>query len=262
MIAYRGIPQIEIIPIRLGDGPLRVVITKDARELNSSAVDAAWAKLLADNPRYFDGPILSVLQLPHEVAREAAIALSAKAEPLFYEILARQDRFAMLAVQPQVQTGVRILSVTGVLVAKDAVGREWVLMGKRAGATRVYGGMWELGPSGGLAVPPASITSMDHDTILAHLADEVLEESALHVRAGQAVAIARDHKAMSDDVVFVCDVGTLEEASAQAHAANWEYEQVRWFATDSIEPFDTANEERIIPPTRALFRALGWIGGA
>ena len=260
MIAYRGIPQTEIIPIRLADGALRVCITRDARTPNSAAVDAAWSKLVASNPRYFDGPILSVVHLPHEVPyelRHDGAANRSHDEPAF-EILARRDRFARLAVQPAVATGVRILSVTAVLLAKDASGREWVLLGRRSHKTRVYGGMWELGPSGGLNDPPAPVTSLDHDAILRHLADEVHEEAGLHITSGQALAIARDHKAMSDDIVFACDVGTLEEASSQAHAANWEYDEVRWLATDSLAPFDALHEQAIIPPTRALFRAFGW----
>jgi hypothetical protein len=178
-----------------------------------------------------------------------------------FEIAARRDRFARLAVQPGVATGVRILSVTAVLLAKDATGREWVMLGRRSPSTRVYGGMWELGPSGGLNDPPAAITTLDHDAILSHLADEVQEEAGLHVTNGHAVAIARDHKAMSDDIVFACDAGSLEEASAAAHAANWEYDEVRWIATDSIGPFDALHEQAIIPPTRALFRGFGWMAG-
>lgn len=266
MIAYRGIPQMEVIPIRLSDGAVCVSIAKDARTPNSAAVDAAWTKLVATNPRYFDGPILSVVHLPHEALAEAlhdAPTRSRQAEeptptPRF-EILARRDRFARLAVQPGVATGVRILSVTAVLLARDGAQREWVMLGRRSHSTRVYGGMWELGPSGGLHDPPAAVRSLDHDAILSHLADEVLEEAGLHVTDGQAVAIARDHKAMSDDIVFACDVGPLEDASTKAHAANWEYDEVRWIATDSLAPFDALHEHAIIPPTRALFRSFGWI---
>jgi hypothetical protein len=266
MIAYRGIPQVEVIPIRLSDGAVCVSIANDARTPNSAAVDAAWAKLVASNPRYFDGPILSVVHLPHEALAEAmhdAPEQSRRGEaptdtPRF-EVLARRDRFARLAVQPSVATGVRILSVTAALLARDASRREWVMLGRRSRATRVYGGMWELAPSGGLHDPPAAIRSLDHDAILSHLADEVMEEAGLHVTGGQAVAIARDHKAMSDDIVFACDVGSLEDAGARAHAANWEYDEVRWIATDSIAPFDALHEHAIIPPTRALFRGFGWI---
>lgn len=254
MRPYRGIPQTEVLPLPLEGGGLRVSISRDARVPHSAAVEAAWSKLVAANPKYFDGPILSVLHLPHELDH----AGTSKNE-IQNEILVRRDRFSRLAVQPAVSTGVRILSVTGVLLSKDSTGREFVLLGKRGRSTRIYGGMWELGPSGGLQDPPPAVTSLDHEAIFANLADEIEEEVGLELHRGEAVCLTRDHKAMSDDIVFICDAGPLEVASSEAHAANWEYEEVRWLPTDSLAPFDADQESNIIPPTRALFRALGWI---
>lgn len=250
MRPYRGIPQTEVIPLPLDGGGLRVSIARDARVPHSAAVESAWAMLLASNPKYFDGPILSVLHLPHELD---------DAESSRNEILVRRDRFSRLAVQPQVSTGVRILSVTGVLLSRDTTGREFVLLGRRGRSTRIYGGMWELGPSGGIQDPPLAVTSLDHEAIFANLADEISDEVGLELRRGDAVCLTRDNKAMSDDIVFVCDAGPFEKASSEAHAANWEYQEVRWLPTDSLEPFDAGEADNIIPPTRALFRALGWI---
>lgn len=258
MRPYRGIPQTEVLPLPLEGGGLRVTITRDARIPHSAAVEAAWAKLLASNPKYFDGPILSVLHLPHELDNAGTSRNEIQSE-IQNEILVRRDRFSRLAVQPAVNTGVRILSVTGVLLSKDSTGREFVLLGKRGRSTRIYGGMWELGPSGGLQDPPQAVTSLDHEAIFANLADEIAEEVGLELNRGEAVCLTRDHKAMSDDIVFICDAGPLEVAASEAHAVNWEYEEVRWLPTDSIEPFDAHEEANIIPPTRALFRALGWI---
>ncbi len=252
MKAYRGIPLTEVLPLPLEGGGLRVAISRDARIPHSAAVEAAWAKLLAANPRYFDGPILSVLHLPHE---HDAVDTGSPHN----EILVRRDRFSRLAVQPAVNTGVRILSVTGILFSTDKSGREFVLLGKRDHSTRIYGGMWELGPSGGLQDPPIAVTSLDHEAIFANLADEIEEEVGLKLHKGEAVCLTRDHKAMSDDIVFMCDAGPLEVAASEAHAANWEYEEVLWLPTDSLAPFDADQASNIIPPTRALFRALGWI---
>jgi 8-oxo-dGTP pyrophosphatase MutT (NUDIX family) len=240
------IPFTEVFPIALG--PLTVIISRAAPPANSGAVDAAWAKLIARNPRYFDGPLLSVVSLG-----------PASTEQPSNEIFVRRDRFSRLAVQPGVMTGVRILSVTAVLVARDAGGAEHVLLGRRGTGTRIYAGMWELGPSGGLHDPPAAVESLDQAAVFSHLADEIAEEVGLHVDHGTPVCVARDHFAMSDDIVFTCEVGPLEDARGKASAANWEYSEVTWLPVAEAARFDEEHARDIIAPTRALFRMLGWL---
>ena len=242
------IPRVEVFPLAPGGGTLRVTVSRGVVPVNTGAVDQAWAKLMAANPRYFDGPLLSVLNLGPADATQPT-----------NEVMVRRDRFSRLAVQPGVQTGVRILSVTGVLTARDGDGREHVLLGRRGRGTRIYGGMWELGPSGGLQDPPAPVTELDEAAVFSHLADEVQEEAGLLVEHGRAVGVARDHAAMSDDIVFVCDMGPLHEVQGRAGPANWEYEETRWLAVADAAAFDAAHAREIIPPTRALLRAFGWV---
>lgn len=242
-----------MVPFGLAGGEVRVEIGRSANAPNTDAVQREWDRLCAINPRLYDGPLLAVVSIDAE--RNL--------------IAARRDRFARLAVQPRVPTSVRILSVTGVLTARDGAGREHVLLGRRGTGTRVYDGMWELGPSGGLGVPPAGVTSLDESAILSHLADELSEEIGLSLEDGpgtgmrgrraQAVGITRDFIASSDDIVFVLDVGAMEEVSRRVGPANWEYSETQWLATDSVEAWDARFGAEIIPPTRALFRALGWI---
>ena len=55
------IPFVEVFP--LAPGPLMVTISRSAPPINSGAVDSAWSRLVAANPRYFDGPLLSVVSL-------------------------------------------------------------------------------------------------------------------------------------------------------------------------------------------------------
>ncbi len=239
------IPFVEVFP--LAPGPLTVTISRSAPPINSGAVDSAWSRLVAANPRYFDGPLLGVVSLG-----------PASAEHPSNEIIARRDRFSRLAVQPGVMTGVRILSVTAVLVARDVAGTQHVLLGRRGKGTRIYDSMWELGPSGGLQDPPAAVHSLDEGAVFSHLADEISEEVGLHVEHGTPVCIIRDHFAMSDDIVFVCDLGLLEEVCAKAGPANWEYSETTWVAAGDIPAFERIHEREIIAPTRAIFRALGW----
>lgn len=258
MLRYPDIPSVELLPISLSDGPLRVRVLAQAPPAPlppgmDACIRDAWAGILASNPRSFDGPILAVDRLPHEMREPSRQSSRVPTSPAF-EIIARRERYARLAVQPKVPTDVRILSVTAIVLAQDAMRRSWVMLGKRSRSTRIYGGMWELGPSGGVQVPEEGVDVLDHDALVRSLAEEVREEAGLEVRKAQAIAITRDHHAMSDDIVFACDVGTLEEASSQAHAANWEYEEVRWLAMDSLAPFVARHEQEIIPPTRALLR--------
>lgn len=239
------IPFTEVFP--LASGPLTITISRGAPPANSGAVDAAWARLVESNPRFFDGPLLSVVSMG-----------PASAEHPTNEIIVRRDRFSRLAVQPGVMTGVRILSVTAVLTARDALGTQHVLLGRRGTGTRIYGGMWELGPSGGLHDPPMAVETLDEGAVFSHLADEISEEVGLHVDHGAPVCIARDHFAMSDDIVFMCDLRSLEAVRAQAGPANWEYSEISWVAVGEIAAFERAHEREIIAPTRGIFRAMGW----
>lgn len=242
MVPYRGISNVEVIPLDLTGGPLRVVISRQAAAGESAAVREAWEKLCAANPRHFDAPILSVLYVDGERN----------------EVRARRDRYMRLAVQPLVQTGVRLLAVTGVLVARDASGREHVLLGKRARDARIYGGMWELGPSGGLQAPPEVVTELDTGMLFRNLAEEIDEEvGTIKIAYASILGICRDHKAMSDDIVYFCGLESLEAVLESSGPKNWEYAATQWVATDVLRAWEEVNE--VIAPTRALFRALGWI---
>jgi hypothetical protein len=240
MIPLRSIEGVTAWPLR--EMP-RVRITRPAGPPEvSGAVQARWDQLCAEYPRYFDGPILSVVTF----------------DPDACEVLARRDRYLRLAVQPQVATGVQQLSVTGILTAHDASGRKHVLLGRRAPQTRIYGGMWELGPSGGVPAPPAGAEELGREWLMRHLADEVSEEVGLELRGGHAAAFARDHFAHSDDVNIECDLGLLEDVP-RAQPANWEYTEVRWLPIDMVAHFDANNAAAIIRTTRAVFRVLGWV---
>jgi hypothetical protein len=240
MIPLRSIDGVTAWALR---GLPRVRMTRPAGPPEvSGAVEARWRELCAENPRYFDGPVLSVVTF----------------DPEGGEVLCRRDRFMRLAVQPRVATGVQQLSVTAVLTARDSSGRRYVLLGRRSPQTRIYGGMWELGPSGGVAPPPLNVDALEGEALLAHLADEVSEEVGLEVRGGRGVAYVRDHVAHSDDVHIECDMGAIEALGASG-PANWEYTETRWIPLDTVAQFDEGFAAEIIGPTRAAFRVMGWV---
>lgn len=240
---YLGIPGIEVWPIVPGRGALHLVVARGPAPAASDQVAHAWGRMCGQNPRLYDGPVLSVVTF----------------DPDRNELTCRRDSYQRLAVQPSIATGVRQLSVTGVLTARDASGRRWVLLGRRGESTRIFPGMWEIGPSGGLPPPALNVESLGEVDLLRHLSDEVVEEVGLDVTSGRVAALVRDHGAHSDDVVIECDLGSFEQACDLAQPANWEYSETMWLPVDSVGPFDTANEGSIISATRALFRTLGSI---
>jgi hypothetical protein len=258
---------VSIFALPVTQGPLRVIASRTARATQPLTADeqARWQQLQHANPKYFDGAILSTQLLPQGDNT----------------IRAEVDRYARFAAQASPAgtpaSITRLLSVTGVLLASDASGREHVLLGRRSPHVSCYATMWELGPSGGLDVPLAlhaeaqTVTSTSAPTltlaepdIAQHLAREIAEEvgdSSLLARArASSIAILRDDEARSDDIVMLVHLAQDAHAlMATLAPASWEYTELRLLPTDTLHEFDTQHASEIIPPTRALFRALGWL---
>ncbi len=140
-------------------------------------------------------------------------------------------------------------------------GRLHALAGKRGAEVSHYPGMWEFGPSGGLAVPPATIDRVGLEFVAAQLHDEIAEEIGLVGRALPCTPLAyvRDHGVMSDDIVVSCDLGDLDGALAAIRPSNWEYSDVRWVPVDGLREFLAAQPDEMIPTSRAVARQIGWI---
>jgi len=208
--------------------------------------EARWDVMRRERPRLFNGPIL------------AFVRYDARART----VRARRDRYLSLAVRPEVETGVTQLSVTGILTARDAAGREHVLLAKRSTETRIYDRMWELAPSGGLDPISASIARMNGEDAWRQLLVEVEEELELSIAPdpGGVVALTHDAVANSCDVCLRVELARpLEDVMATTGRLGWEYETTRWIPVEHVRAFDATEGERVIPPTRALFRVMGWI---
>lgn len=220
---------------------LSVRIDPHAPPAASAEVKREWALMCDANPRLHDGPVLSVVWF----------------DPDGEAMLARPDTYQRLAVQPRVRTGVRMLGVTALLAARDERGREHLLLGRRGERTRIYGGMWELGPAGGLDSWHAGQQEIDPAAIVDQAADEVMEEVGLEVAGGSIVGVVRDDIACSYDVVVKIDAGDLR--AARARPDGWEYTEVAWISMEEAKVF--AEERALIGPATAVLRAMGWLDG-
>lgn len=218
-------------------------IVRGAPPSLSEDVNSAWTRLVSLNPRLYNGPLLSVLSI----------------DPDPIEFLCRRDCFARLVAQPALKTGVSLLAVSALITARDRAGREHVLLGRRGRSTRVYPGMWENGPAGGITPPPPNIDLITEEQMLTNLREEMEEEIGLVVEPSDLVALVRDTVAFSHDLVYRCEAPSVEEATMKLAGANWEYSETLWLPIDEVAAFDAANPHEIIPPTRAIFRVMGWV---
>ncbi len=215
----------------------------------AQAAARLWNAMRRENPRLFDGHILSVCEI---VPSSGAIR----------SVVVRPGSYAALAVQnPQiaghVETGTDQLSVTAVVLARDESGRERVLLGRRGAGTRIYPSMWELGPSGGIDPPPPGAREVTREVIESQVHAEIREEidGAFRVRIESVPAMTYDPVARSYDLVAIC---RADSDARRLGASNWEYEDAAWVPVADVQRFDRENAGSIIAPTRALFRALGW----
>lgn len=232
---------IEFIP--LSRAP-RLIISKEPPPPPApvgTPADREWQSLCAANPRLYSGPILASLALDPDRA----------------ELTCRRDTYQRLAIQPRVPTGVRLCATTAILIAHDSVATPHALLGLRHASTRIYGNMWELGPSGGIDPPHESIRELLPDDLLRSLADEVSEESGITLPSDTTASflgLLRDRAAHSDDLVFVLNLGPLQPLLARR--GNWEYADSRWLPLASL--FEFARTHPVIPPTQALIDLPFW----
>ncbi|MEO1584883.1 MAG: hypothetical protein AAFR96_09985 [Planctomycetota bacterium] len=221
---------------------IRVIIESGGPPEPTPAIEQRWEAMRKQNPRLFNAPVLSFEGFNAGV------------------IVARRDSYQRLAVQAgarvPVEPAVMQLSVTGLITARDTEGTRHVLVGRRSHATRIYGGLWELGPSGGIDPPPLSQTSLDGLDVFRQLVVEMREETGIPADPdpGPILAITVDDEATSADLVMRIDLARpVEEIIAHSESARsfgWEYETTRWIPCRDFGRFEAASA--CIPPTTAL----------
>ncbi|MEM9065412.1 MAG: hypothetical protein AAGB51_07980 [Planctomycetota bacterium] len=238
-----------VVPLDLAPEELRIELDPAPLPDPSPESQPIWEELIAENPRYFDAPILADAGFDGASSTQRA----------------RLERYSHLACgtgSPPVVT----LAVTGALLATDGLGAQHVLLARRSHETRIYGGMWEIGPAGGMDPPPTtehlgSGALLDGRDAWRQLVLEIEEEVSLPISPdpGRIVGLVTDTLARSTDIVFrVPIVRPLEDLMQAQGETNWEYTETRWVAVADIASFDSRYADEVIAPTRAMFRLLGW----
>ncbi len=213
----------EIIPWAAQGVRVRVV---DLPRPRFPGEDDAWASELTANPRLHDGPLLSILDLDPASGLVTAARRS-------YRDLVLADRFP---------TGVLQFSVTLVVEATGPDGIPRVLMGRRGEQTRIYPGMWEFVPAGGLEAD----ADFDEREVLAQARRELREETGAEfpLHAPALVAALLDHHAHSLDLVL----RARADLPASPLPGSWESPHLEWVPRRDIR-------------SRAIFPALHLLAG-
>jgi hypothetical protein len=217
--------------------PIRVLDAAAPSPAHAARISAAWESLRAANPRYHDGPILVVICT----------------DPL----TVRRDTYRTLATAPQLDPSVRSLGVQGIVRGRDAAEHHHILFGRRSSGTRIYGGLWENAPSGGMTTDPgrSELTLAD---FTAALREEGLEELGLDLQ-GAAVTprcLLDDPQAFSTDVVLDVRIHTpIDPRSLPCPAGDtgrWEYIDAAWVRIDEIRAWMMRDPSAFSPSTLAL----------
>lgn len=200
-------------------------------EEERALVDRAWHDLCAQNPRYFNGPMLVFSSMNSQTG-----VVTASVRP-----------YQLHAVRDTIDLGISLLAVTAVVFVEDRV-----LIGKRSVHSHRYGGLWELGPSGGIDVPEHT-GLLDRNGMLDEAVREVEEEAGFVPRVirHDIVALIHDHQVGSTDLAVV-----LEIEPPGALSINWEYEDTRWLTLDELVTMCAKESDKLIPTTISLARFL------
>lgn len=155
--------------------------------------------------------------------------------------------YQLHAVRDSIDLGLSLLAVTAIVMANDRV-----LLGQRSRESHDYGGMWELGPSGGVDVPGSGDT-IDEDALLNEVMREIREEAGFEpsVLEHRLVALVHDQGVGSSDLAVLLRIeqpATIEP--------NWEYDDTRWVSFDELCAWCDEWPEELIPTTIALARHL------
>lgn len=200
---------------------------------HAESIENAWQQLCAHNPRYFNAQMLAFDSY----------------NPTTGEISASVEQYKHHAVRDEVPLGISLLAVTAILTAPDEYGQQRFFLGRRSTDTHRYGGLWELGPSGGVDVPPPDIRRLNLDAIVDELRREIIEEIGIEVYSCPFLPIGLVH----DDLVGSVDIAIqLDLPAIPEMDQNWEYTECRWVTGDELLDWIKKHPQGLIPTTAQL----------
>jgi hypothetical protein len=225
---------VTVVPVDRSPDDLLIEIDRTPacdHRVRDDDVERVWAERVKHYPRSFDGPVLSFDGYEDGVVRT------------------RIDSYKRLAVQPDVATGVCVLSVSGIVRCERP--DPAVLIGRRSPSTRIYGNMWELGPSGSVD-PPERGSRITGEFVLDQLRAESREEigAELTPTRSRVTALIIDHVANSCDVTIEV---VLPEPLDINVGEGWEYTEAQWIPISGLPAFAEAHADETIAPTLATF---------
>lgn len=218
-------------------GPLTVRVLHEpvARTpAQATGIAAAWDALVARNPRYFNGRILSF------ESYDPATGIAA----------ARDEEYRAHAVKRTVDLGLKFFGITGILCAPGNDGLDRVMLARRGATVHDYPGMWEFGPCGGIDPPKAGDVLTPED-LAAELGREAREEIGLDVSDARMTHLALVHDTPdigSTDLMVLVRLASMPHAAA----ANWEVSATRWLTLAELASWAQTEPHAIIPTTRAM----------
>jgi len=200
------------------------------------AIERAWQALCAQNPRYFNGRILSFESF--DASTNTAVA--------------RDVEYRPHAVRGTVDLGIAFFGVTGVLRSVER-GVPRFLLGKRAPTVHQYGDQWEFAPCGGIDPPPAGQERLSPGQIFGELVREASEELGLDLSDAttRPLALVHDDPVGSTDLMLLVDLPAIPSTGT-----NWEYSATRWLTLDEIAGLHASPDETVIPTTLAMLPLL------
>lgn len=222
-------------------GPVTVRVLRERAERDAeiaAAIDAAWERLVARNPRYFNGAILSF------EAYDADRGV----------ITARVEEYKAHAVRLTVDSGIDLLGVTTILRAPGSDGAARYLLGRRGVGVHDYPGQWEFGPCGGIDPPEGD--SLSPGDINSEAAREAAEEAGVSLTDARIrhLALVHDGPAIgSTDLMVLVDFDAMPGTTT-----GWEYGAVRWVTMDELVEWCRRSPGEVIPTTRAV---VAWMSG-
>lgn len=143
-------------------------------------------------------------------------------DPATGRLTAARASYRDLALGERFDTGILQLSVTAVVLRCDRAGGDRVLMARRGESTRIYPGLWEIIPAGGIDAD----SDFDEREVFAQAARELREEAGVDwpLRDLRLRCALIDHPARSMDLVLTARV----DDPATTPRTSWECSSFEW----------------------------------